>query len=142
MTGHAIVLRWGEEEASVLLVRTSSGRRWTFPKGHREKGEMPEETALRELAEEAGYTAKAARVVEADAQNVFVLFTAARRFEAPEPGRDPCWFPISQAKIRLRANRQPADAHWLLVALDRAAAAFAHDPPQEQERPRPSPRPV
>ena len=36
-----------------LLVRHHAGH-WAFPKGHAEKGETEEETALRELAEETG----------------------------------------------------------------------------------------
>lgn len=132
-------MRKGEEEPAVLLVRTPSGRRWVFPKGDREKAEMPDQTALRELAEEAGYTARAARVVEADAQDVFVLFTEARRFEMPARGRDPTWFPISRAKVALHQCRSPGDCFWLLQALDRAVAAFAHDPSEDQERRRPPP---
>lgn len=38
---------------SVLLVRHPHGH-WGFPKGRAEEGEIPEETALRELAEETG----------------------------------------------------------------------------------------
>lgn len=37
----------------VLLLQHGSGH-WSFPKGHPEKGEKPEETAVRELQEEAG----------------------------------------------------------------------------------------
>lgn len=37
----------------VLLILDSYGR-WTFPKGHIEKGEKPEKAALREIAEETG----------------------------------------------------------------------------------------
>lgn len=39
---------------SVLLVRTSDGREWIFPKGHIEPGETASEAAVRELREEAG----------------------------------------------------------------------------------------
>lgn len=34
------------------------GYSWTFPKGHPNKGETPEQAALREVKEETGYTAK------------------------------------------------------------------------------------
>ena len=37
-----------------LLVRTSQGGRWTFPKGRIEPGESPSAAAAREAAEEAG----------------------------------------------------------------------------------------
>jgi len=37
-----------------LLLKHANGDHWSFPKGHVEEGENPEETALRELEEEAG----------------------------------------------------------------------------------------
>ncbi len=37
-----------------LLVGTKHGKRWTFPKGHVEPGELPWEAAAREALEEAG----------------------------------------------------------------------------------------
>lgn len=48
--GHA------DKERTYLLLRYAAGH-WDFPKGHREPGESKEETALRELKEEAGITA-------------------------------------------------------------------------------------
>jgi 8-oxo-dGTP pyrophosphatase MutT (NUDIX family) len=41
----------GEE---VLLIALQGGKRWQLPKGHIEDGETPEETAVREVAEETG----------------------------------------------------------------------------------------
>ena len=37
-----------------LIVRSSDGTHWVLPKGHIEPGESTEETALREVREEAG----------------------------------------------------------------------------------------
>ena len=37
-----------------LIVSSSDGKNWVLPKGHIEKGETPQNTALRELREEAG----------------------------------------------------------------------------------------
>ncbi len=48
-----------------LLIQHNAGH-WAFPKGHAEKGETEVETALRELAEEAGITD-----VELDTSRVF-----------------------------------------------------------------------
>jgi 8-oxo-dGTP pyrophosphatase MutT (NUDIX family) len=48
-------------EDSLLLVEATNlkGERvWTFPKGHPEKGETPETTALREVQEETGWRCK------------------------------------------------------------------------------------
>jgi 8-oxo-dGTP pyrophosphatase MutT (NUDIX family) len=41
----------------VLLVRSSRSPRWVLPKGHIDAGETPEETAVREVREEAGVDA-------------------------------------------------------------------------------------
>ncbi|MCR8969949.1 bis(5'-nucleosyl)-tetraphosphatase [Facklamia sp. 7083-14-GEN3] len=37
-----------------LLIQHKNGGHWSFPKGHVEKGETEEETALREIKEETG----------------------------------------------------------------------------------------
>lgn len=39
-------------EWKVFLIQHRHGRYWGFPKGHAEKGEVPEEAAIRELKEE------------------------------------------------------------------------------------------
>ena len=43
----------------VLLIRDKNGY-WVFPKGHVEAGESPEQTAVREVAEETGIEAEVA----------------------------------------------------------------------------------
>lgn len=48
-----IPLREGAKDFQVLLVQHHSGH-WAFPKGHPEGGEIPRETAERELREETG----------------------------------------------------------------------------------------
>lgn len=45
--------RDGAPEPMFLLIRDSYSN-WGFPKGHLERGEMPEAAALREVAEETG----------------------------------------------------------------------------------------
>ena len=54
-----VVLRSGSGEVEVLLVRPSDGAdAWVLPKGHIEAGEQPEQTAVREVREEAGVQAR------------------------------------------------------------------------------------
>ena len=51
----AVVVRLDGPEPLFLLVKARKDPRvWIFPKGHIEPGETPEQTALREAAEEAG----------------------------------------------------------------------------------------
>jgi 8-oxo-dGTP pyrophosphatase MutT (NUDIX family) len=50
----AICHRHGPSGVEFLLVETKRGRRWTFPKGHIEPGELPWDAAAREAREEAG----------------------------------------------------------------------------------------
>jgi 8-oxo-dGTP pyrophosphatase MutT (NUDIX family) len=52
-----IPLRYRESDWEVLLIQHSAGH-WSFPKGHAEKGELPQETASRELTEETGLCIK------------------------------------------------------------------------------------
>ncbi|MBI5619382.1 NUDIX domain-containing protein [Candidatus Gottesmanbacteria bacterium] len=48
-----VVIRRGGSGWQVLLIRDMNGS-WTFPKGLIEKGELPEQTAVREISEEVG----------------------------------------------------------------------------------------
>ena len=50
----AIVIRMDGRRTRVLLVRSSDGACWLFPKGRVEKGETSGQAATRELREEAG----------------------------------------------------------------------------------------
>ena len=52
--------RWKNGYIQLLLLkqRGSAAYRWSFPKGHMEAGETEQETALREMQEECGMTAK------------------------------------------------------------------------------------
>ncbi len=54
----AVVYRGKKGEREILLIRHKNGGHWAFPKGHVEKGETEEETALREIREETGLKVK------------------------------------------------------------------------------------
>lgn len=62
------------KENKLLLVQVTNlkGEKvWTFPKGHPEQGETPEQTALREVAEETGW----------ECEILSELMTAAYKFQ-------------------------------------------------------------
>jgi len=48
-----IVVKGEKENLQVLLIKDRFGH-WTWPKGHIEKGETPDQAALREIEEETG----------------------------------------------------------------------------------------
>jgi 8-oxo-dGTP pyrophosphatase MutT (NUDIX family) len=50
----SVTYRQGRNEILYLIISSSDGTHWVLPKGHIEPNESPEETALRELREEAG----------------------------------------------------------------------------------------
>ncbi len=50
----AVVFRQEGRDLRFLLVKNKNGRHWGFPKGHMEKGETEEQTAIREVREETG----------------------------------------------------------------------------------------
>ena len=52
-TAGGIVFRHGEKGIEILLIQDAKDR-WTIPKGHIEEGETAQETAVREIGEEAG----------------------------------------------------------------------------------------
>jgi len=56
MLTHAgsVTFRQSDSEILYLVISSSDGAHWVFPKGHIEPNESPAETALRELREEAG----------------------------------------------------------------------------------------
>jgi bis(5'-nucleosidyl)-tetraphosphatase len=51
---YGVILIFREKENKFLLIKNGSAGHWGFPKGHKEEGETDQETALRELKEEAG----------------------------------------------------------------------------------------
>ncbi len=117
----AVCYRHTGESVEFKLVRTKGGARWTFPKGHIEKGELPWRAAEREALEEAGVRGRimsepftiypheqrtpAGRRVELTV--AAYLLEVESDDDAPEPGRDPTWFTPEQARQRLAEKRPP-----------------------------------
>ena len=106
----SIVVRLDAREPQVLLVTARRNpRNWIFPKSHIEKGESPEQAALRETREEAGVSASLigpAGILEygflgakARVEYFLVLFT--REAGPPEDGRQRIWCGLDDALDRL-----------------------------------------
>jgi 8-oxo-dGTP pyrophosphatase MutT (NUDIX family) len=114
----------------VLLVRTSDGTRWTFPKGGREEGETLAEAAAREAAEESGALGRVDGAplgeyrYRGDTVVAFLLEVDDTR-RPDEPWRDPTWFGVDVARSRLAEGRDGADGEGLervLLAAERAVS--------------------
>ena len=120
-----------------LLVRTSNGARWTFPKGGVERGESLPEAAAREAREEAGVTGRvgaeplgvyhyAPSRNGADDVTAFLLEVKRDGLHA-EPGRDPTWLGFEAARSRLVQGRDAGYGEGMERIL-RAAERAAHHP--------------
>ena len=110
----------GDKGIEFLLVRTSDGLRWTFPKGHIEKGESPEKAAAREAKEEAGVTGKVSPLPIAEysfplqisgqgtkSERVAAfLLEVTEKIDLQEPAREPTWFEPQEAKKKLAERRE------------------------------------
>jgi 8-oxo-dGTP pyrophosphatase MutT (NUDIX family) len=121
-------------ELEFLLVRTSSGGRWTFPKGTVERGESMSEAAAREAREEAGVAGR----IGAEPLGVYryapsrhghddvtaFLLEVERDGLRAEGGRDPTWLGFDAARRRLAQGRDPhcgEATERILRAAQRAA---------------------
>ena len=122
----SIVVRLEGKEPQVLLV---TGKRnpksWIFPKGHIEKGETPEQAALRETREEAGVvgdTIAPAGILEygflgAKARVEYFLVRFKKEAGPPEDGRQRTWCGLEDALDRLsyKNTRKLLRSAWKLL---------------------------
>jgi 8-oxo-dGTP pyrophosphatase MutT (NUDIX family) len=121
-----------------LLVRTSQGDRWTFPKGRIEAGETPSAAAAREAAEEAGISGRIAAQPlgvyryapsRGGADDVTAFLLVVKREGLPaEADRTPTWLGFEAARSRLAQGR--ADGYGeamerILLAAQRAMSPGA-----------------
>ena len=122
----SIVVRLDTKEPQVLLVTAKRNpRNWIFPKGHIEKGETPEEAALRETREEAGVVGDLiapAGILEygflgAKARVEYFLVQFRREAGPPEDGRQRTWCRLEDALERLnyKNSRKLLRKAWKLL---------------------------
>jgi 8-oxo-dGTP pyrophosphatase MutT (NUDIX family) len=130
------------DDLRFLLVRTKeppgSPERWTFPKGHVEKGESLFQAAEREAREEAGVTGTSRPdplppylFPVADSTRAVVVVPFLLRIgptvviSPTEPGRDIAWLGPTDAKDRLQQNREPRFEHEHDRVIDGAIAILS-----------------
>ena len=122
----SIVFRLDSKEPQVLLVTARRNpRNWIFPKGHIEKGETPEEAALRETREEAGIIGDLiapAGILEygflgAKARVEYFLVQFRGEAGPPEDGRQRTWCRLEDALERLnyKNSRKLLRKAWKLL---------------------------
>jgi len=123
------------EEIEVFLIHQygSEGPFWTFPKGKPEVGELPEQTALRELKEETGLDAdlldreplSVSYVFDREGSRIektasyFIAFTKGKDSRIQEiEVKDAGWFSIEQAKNKLTFPRHKLLLDEAVKSLD------------------------
>jgi 8-oxo-dGTP pyrophosphatase MutT (NUDIX family) len=137
-----VVVRCSPSGYEVCLV--NDGRYWGFPKGHIERGETPEEAAIREIAEETGIDRRllVLRTSLPPAEYVYrrpnrgpLIFKRVHHFviEAPEGAElhpDPAeiakaeWLAFDDARARLSFRNS-------IEVLDAARDYLAHERPRD-----------
>jgi 8-oxo-dGTP pyrophosphatase MutT (NUDIX family) len=123
----AIVFRTDGADPEILLVTAKRNpKAWIFPKGHIEKGETPEQAALRETREEAGVTGELigpAGILEygflgAKARVEYFLIHYKKEAGPPENGRRRTWCKLDEAleRVSYKNTRKLLRKAWKLVA--------------------------
>ena len=135
----AVCYRYVDRSPRFLLVRTSSGK-WTFPKGHQERGRTAAEIAALEAHEEAGvignvdrepfdsylHRKRSLRVWDGREVLVLAFLLEVRRTTMPdERNRTPRWFSPEDAKQHLAQRRSPKYHRHLERVIDRAVRRIA-----------------
>jgi 8-oxo-dGTP pyrophosphatase MutT (NUDIX family) len=128
-----IVYRLEQGSPVFLLVtarRTPS--HWVFPKGHIEPGETPEETAVREVDEEAGVRATIITPIDdvllrvsGENQRIRYFLMRAGRVGSGDEGRRTVWLESTAALERLTFEQARVSLRKALAALAAGGATFA-----------------
>ncbi len=103
-----VVVKGEGRALRVLVIRSSDGARWVFPKGHVEPGESAEQAATREVREEAGVDTVVRRLA------------ARERYEQGMREVEVCYYlleyrrDVAPSEDRERRWCTPGEAHRLL----------------------------
>jgi 8-oxo-dGTP pyrophosphatase MutT (NUDIX family) len=108
----AVCYRWKNSSVEFLLVKTTGGGRWTFPKGNikKKKGEIA--SAQEEASEEAGVRGKIEPEPLTTYQHpkglvrAFLLQVAEEGHPREENREAPRWFDPETAKAKLAEDRE------------------------------------
>jgi len=135
----AVCYRKSGASFEFLLVNTTSGDRWTFPKGDTARRLSHSQAAKREALEEAGavgviepqhfqlylYPKGDSRVgVQEFVVKAFLLKVS--HTQAPEEqNRNPTWFSVDDARSALAMGRETKYAAELRTVIDRAVERLA-----------------
>ena len=128
----AVCYRRRGTSVEFLLVKTTSGDRWTFPKGSTARRLSHSQAAEREGLEEAG----AIGVVEPEHFHLYLqpsqrngvrefvvkafLLKVDHTQPPEEPGRNPTWFSVEDACTALSSGREVRFANELHTVIKRA----------------------
>ncbi len=132
----AVCYRWRGSSLEFLLVNTSSGNKWTFPKGDPDPQLSHSRAAEREAWEEAGAHGR----IESRHFHLYVhskgvfwklpgiqefvvkafLLEVERTVTPEEPLRNPTWFTPADAKKALAKGREVKYAAEVQAVVDRA----------------------
>ncbi len=106
----AVVYKKSENKIQFLLIKSSKdAAKWVFPKGHIEAGETEEQTATRELEEEAGIIGRVISylgMIEFEFENKYVkvkyyLHEFVKENGPGEPNREPKWYSVEEATEKI-----------------------------------------
>jgi 8-oxo-dGTP pyrophosphatase MutT (NUDIX family) len=133
----AVCYRRRGSSLEFLLVNTTGGDKWTFPKGSTARRLSHSQAAEREALEEAGavgviepehfhlYVQPKGARTERDSVQEFVvkafLLEVTHMQPPQEPKRNPTWFGLDDARSALARGRQAKYAAELCAVIDRAA---------------------